>query len=424
MIPLLLAAGLVAVLATLLVVRARDTHHGPGGGSRVGRTLLAVAALLALAAPLPAAQRLFGVGLPDRCLAKPEESEASLVDSDLLRTEVRERRRPGLPPAVELRGAQRVQRLTGPASPVRTDRRWAVFGTDLGHPFRHDGRLGLLFGDTFATEARSGWRSNVLAWSDADPTDGLQLTAMHGPPGVAHEILGSMKLIGWEQTVIPTNAVSVDGRIVAHYMSVKCWGIPGDWVVNHAGLAVSRDGGRRWHRVGVRWRGDGPFAQVAFAHRGADVYAFGIPAGRTGAVHLARAPAAELTHPGAWRYRTARGWSPDPARATPLVPAPVGELSVRWLPHHDAWLMLYLDERRRGVVMRTAARLTGPWSAERLVVSEATVPSLYAPYLLPVSTGPDEIYFTLSRFDTYNVQLMRARVVRPAAPHPGMVSAE
>ncbi len=427
MIPLLVGAVLVAAVAGLLWVRGLQ---GPAGrvssrDRRAGRGVFVVAGLLALGAPFPAVQELLGVGVPAECRHKPaEDAGTRLSDESVLRNELRERRQPGLPPEVELRQVSRIQQLTGPIGPNHTDRRWAVFGTDLGHPFRHGGRLGMLFGDTFATETRTGWRSNTLAWSGDGPAGGLELSAMHGSPGPAREILGSIKLEGWEQTVIPTSAVSLGDRIVTHYMSVKCWGPPGEWVVNHSGLAASTDGGRTWRRLGIRWRGDGPFAQVEFVRHGPRLYAFGIPAGRTGAVHLARVPPDRLADPAAWRYRTGDGWSPDPTRAQPVVPPPAGELSVQRLPRHGTWLMLYLDERRHGVVLRTADSLSGPWSTEELVLSEVTMPSLYAPYLIPASTGPGTIYFTLSRYDTYNVFLMRADVVAGREPHRGLVTGQ
>src|ERR687892_2086214 len=39
--------------------------------------------------------------------------------------------------------------VTGPTSRNRTDLRWYVYGTDLGHMFEHEGRLYMAFGDSF-----------------------------------------------------------------------------------------------------------------------------------------------------------------------------------------------------------------------------------------------------------------------------------
>jgi len=93
-----------------------------------------------------------------------------------------------------------------------------------------------------------------------------------------------------------------------------------------------------------------------------------------------------------------------------VVPPPVGELSVGWNAHHRTWVMMYLDDIRGGIVMRTADQLTGPWSRAALVASSVSFPSLYAPFLLPGTGETEEIRFTMSRFDTYNVVLMGARL--------------
>lgn len=71
--------------------------------------------------------------------------------------------------------------------------------------------------------------------------------------------------------------------------------------------------------------------------------------------------------------------------------------------------MLTLDEERDAVVLRTAPRPTGPWSDAQVVMTSAEAPTLYAPYLVPAETGED-VSFTLSRDDVYNVLLVRARL--------------
>ncbi|MPY81654.1 MAG: DUF4185 domain-containing protein, partial [Actinophytocola sp.] len=81
------------------------------------------------------------------------------------------------------------------------------------------------------------------------------------------------------------------------------------------------------------------------------------------------------------------------------------ELSVQWNSYYQKWLMTYLndDDEVNAIELRTADRLTGPWSAPQTVVTAEEVPALYAPYLPPRwNDGPD-IYFTLSRFDHYDV---------------------
>lgn len=205
---------------------------------------------------------------PDQCLGKPDASPrapADPIDFDVLKAEVRGQvRDAGARAPIAAARTTQLGAVTGPDSPGRTDERWAVGGTDLGHPFVLDGRLGLVFGDTFALPQPSGpgWRSNVLGWVD-DPTDqALTITQMpQAGPGRAAEVLGSLKIDGWERTAIPTDAVAIDGRILMHYMSIACWGVnAGRRTVGGLErpirtVAHALPGrGPRWHRAAHRRR--------------------------------------------------------------------------------------------------------------------------------------------------------------------------
>lgn len=343
-----------------------------------------------------------------------------------------------------------VAQLTGPGSVNDTDRRWNLYAADLGHMFWHQGRLAMVFGDNFGPDGQD-WRSNALAWVDARDLprragdhDGLAFTEVvtggrtgserglaqrllasvgtgTGSGGQAAELLGSQKVAGQEVTVIPTAGVSVEGRMILHYMSVRRWLEPGEWEVGHAGLAYSDDEGQSWTKhPTARWPGDSNFAQVAIAgHHAVSspgeppsdhpawLYLFGIPAGRFGPAHLARVRPADILEVTDYTYWTGDDWTPDPSGATTVVPAPVGELSVGWSDYHHRWLMMYLDENRQAIVARSASRLTGPWSAPAAVASAADYPQLYAPYLVPEHVDGPEVYFTMSRYRPYQVFLMR-----------------
>jgi hypothetical protein len=144
---------------------------------------------------------------------------------------------------------------------------------------------------------------------------------------------------------------------------------------------------------------------------GGYVYVFGTPSGRFGPAKLMRTPSESLLDPDSYEYWDGEGWSGDEADAAEVVPAPVGEMSVRWSDFHGRWLMMYLNDLTHAIVLRTAERPEGPWDDERVVVTAREHPTLYAPFMLPEISGPD-IYFTMSRFDVYNVFLMRMRLER------------
>lgn len=321
-----------------------------------------------------------------------------------------------LPPLWEHFGSLSVtQQLTGPGSPNQTFERWNVGGTDLGFTFFHEGSLFMVFGDTYGRE-RADWRSNTMAKlaEVESPAAGLEFEQfISDPTGRAIELLASQKVYWVEQTVIPTNGISIDSRMFLHYMSVRRWVAPGQWNINHAGLAFSDDDGQTWIKAGPFWGSGSNFGQVAFARDENEpdmVYLFGIPAGRFGAVRVARVPADAMLIRGAYRYWDGSGWSPSESDAVRVVPAPVGELSVAWIEHLQQWVMMYLDERHNAIVVRTADELTGPWSDERLVTTARDHPQLYAPFIIPFPSNEPEIFFTMSRWDSYNVYLMHLRL--------------
>lgn len=430
---LLLLAGSLAVVGLLLAVRQHDPAARRPRSDRVAAVACGIlAVLLVVSWPSATVRGWVGFVDPSRCLDKdlpapqgigpPSGIEALKADVRLQRLDA------GPPNPLEVTETVQLDTVTGPNSSGGTADRWAIGGTDLGHPFVFQGRLGLVFGDTFE-ESRPGgpgWRSSALGWVDHPEQDRLALSAMtESHSGRANELLGSLKVDGLEQTVIPTNAATVGETIVLHYMSVACWGGHGRWVVRHSGLAASDDGGRTFERVaGARFPAGSPFAQVAFvAAQDQDdgdqhTYVFGIPEGRDGPAHLARVRTEHLLDLSAWRYWDGEDWRPDVADAVQVVPPPVGELSVAWNEHHGRWVMVYLDDLRGGIVLRTADDLHGPWSRARLVVSSLEVPTLYAPFLLPGTGSDPEIRYTMSRFDIYNVVLMRSRLEAVPPPEP------
>lgn len=307
-----------------------------------------------------------------------------------------------------------VTQLTGSSAPNPTADRWDVYGTDLGHMFWHQGRLYMVFGDTFGKGSRrSGrhWRSNVLArLANPDLAQGeLRIESMvTGEDGSARELLPSRKEDGVERTVIPTNGVSTGRRMFLHYMSVKTWHGGGRWDVGHSGLAYSDDDGETWAQPETAvWPSGLGFEQVAFVEQDGWVYSFGIPGGRYGGVRLRRVEPEHMLQPRAYQYWDGTGWVDAAEKAALVVPGPVGELSVAWNAHYGRWMMMYLDASRAAVLMRFAPELTGPWSDGVVVVRAADHPGLYAPYIVPLQEIGREVWFTMSKWKPYNVFLMK-----------------
>jgi len=291
-----------------------------------------------------------------------------------------------------------------------TATRWGVYGADLGHTFVHRGRLYMVFGDTFGPNG-SDWRSNTLARviPTIGPQHGLFFDEMiTDQPGHAKAL---MQAQAGEASLIPTYGVSVGSRMFLHYMSVNSWGAPGHWTLNYSGLAYSDDDGQNWTRdTDMTWPGDSNFGQVAILEYQGYLYFFGIPGGRYGGVQLARVKPQSILDKTAYAYWDGSSWQANnPAAAVTIVPAPVGELSVRWSPFYRKWLMMYLNDPGYRTVLRTADQFTGPWSEEKVILTGQDYPQLYAPYMLPLwNDGPD-IYYTMSLFGPYCVYLMSTR---------------
>lgn len=327
-------------------------------------------------------------------------------------------------PAAGQLGATQIARITGADSISQTGPRWGVYGADLGHAFVHKGKMWLTFGDTYGSPAASDftsvthrdWRSNTMAWLSLgqDPSRGLSFDGMiTDTPGHAKELLPSLKKAGVETTVIPTYGTGIGDRMFLHYMSVRSWGAPGHWTLNHAGIAYSEDDGNTWSEpAGARWPGDSNFGQVAFVGQGGYLYLFGIPGGRYGGVQLARVLPSRILDLDAYAYWDGRSWQARIADAATIVPAPVGELSVSWNSYSRRWLMMYLNNPAGQIVIRSARALTGPWTPETVVTTGQQFPQPYAPYITPLWNDGSGLFFTMSRWGPYAVYLMRTDLAR------------
>lgn len=309
--------------------------------------------------------------------------------------------------------------VTGPDSPNQTDINYDVDGTDLGSMFALDDTLYIAFGDTFGCcrpagggAGGSNWRSNVLAYTtDRELDDGITFD------GMITERNGDARLVLRKQsgdiTVIPTAGIALDERLYLHYMAVGHWGANGEWTLNRSGWAYSDDAGQTWRLPSdAVWDGDTQFGQTALVQHESYVYIFGIHGGRFGAVALARVPVEGVLDMSAYTYWDGSEWVSDLEAAAEIASAPVGELSVVWNSYLNRWIMTYLNEFRRAIVIREAPELTGEWSEPLELVSGDDYPSLYGAYLHPWASDGEVIYFNMSQWGAYNVRLMRARLVK------------
>ncbi len=331
-----------------------------------------------------------------------------------------------------------VELLTGPTSPNKTVEKFGISGTDLGILWDNgetgtDRHVLMALGDTMGDCSVPGdqWRSNILFRSeDRDLSDGMRIkNAPMERPGMAKSILPRSNKPG-EVTVIPTAGVEVGGTQYLRYMSVASWDDPGEWKTNYSALAESGDDGENWVPVegsGRLGRGSlslvpenvgAPYAtqpagqMSAFLKSDGFVYEYMTPSGRSGPAILARVPEANIEDMTAYRYWDGQTstWVVQHSNADPVLPAKVSELSVSWSEQLESFIALYTN-KKNDIVMRQAPSPQGPWSGEDILLSYTHVPTLYGAFIHPwspaVEVKDDNLYFTMSTWDAYNVFLMK-----------------
>jgi hypothetical protein len=328
-----------------------------------------------------------------------------------------------------VKNVSEVAALTGPSSPNKTDK-YEIAGQDLGSMFEAFGKTWFVFGDTFGqreTGLTGGggteWRSNALAYTtDTDPTDGIRLDGyVTDDIGWAKELIDSKKVDGVEMTTIPTYGFEANGAMYLAYMSVKHWGEPGEWETNYSGLAKSSDKGQTWTKLDApTWPGTSNFIQVSVTRVAGELYFWGVTHGRFGGVQLMKVAEKDVERQSAYHYFASTGaagqplWSSEMVKAATIVDSTVGELSVVWNQYLNRWIMTYTEGGGARAVIRESATPWGPWGKAITLVSATDVPGLYAPFMLPSYTtnGGRTIYFTLSKWDPYNVYWYKADLVK------------
>jgi len=327
----------------------------------------------------------------------------------------------------------KVARVTGNTwgesllNPNQTAKNWNLGGTDLGIIWEMaDGRYGVAFGDTFGSDFVPGsggpngtdWRSNVLGFSEeTDFSKGLVFSDMfHYKDGEAAPMI--IRENYYSFTYIPTAAISVNGADYVHYMY---WEVGSRDRVkqNYSGFIRSTDNGASWDKCGqINFAWDSYFCMVGLAQREGDDYCYMIGAQsgsgyRTSAAKLARFKPEDILNKSKYEFwNGGKGlWiKGKESQATTILDGTVGELSFMYLEKYKLWITMYFDSDRYAICYRTAARLIGPWSDERVICAGSKYPQLYGSYMHPYcgKSDTDEIYWTMSQWQPYNVFLMKS----------------
>lgn len=326
---------------------------------------------------------------------------------------------------------KKISRVTGKTlphegipNPNNTDALFDVAGTDLGIMWlMGNGKTGIFFGDTYGGNWKPNginpdgphWRSNVLAFSeDTNLEDGLTIKEMISDAnGLAREIIPSEHIRdgSGSYTRIPTVVVRIGNTDYVHFMDVQKWLRPGEWKTNYSGLYRSIDNGINWTNCSqIRFDSISKFAQAAFAVEGRFVIMLGTPAGRFGSVYLARFQKKDILKRGNYEYwNDKKGWvQGNEDAATPIFNSYAGELSLIYNLQFKRWILTYLNEKKREIVLRDSPLINGTWSEEKTLVDLKEYPEAYGAFIHPSSISSDTLYFLMSQWKPYNVFLMKA----------------
>lgn len=344
----------------------------------------------------------------------------------------------------------------------RTESRFGIRGTDLGASFLHKGRIYFLFGDTW----RNPYRRNevnldsIAFCTDFNPDDGLDLTFYKQPPLVADNAFTQLEFD------VPLDGVSFGGRMMVFFSTDHT--MVADYNLMGRSVVASSD------NDGYDFTFLYEFSRDKFINVSVDVVsgeAVGLPEYRTALVifgsgryrssdvYLAVMPLEEIVSGRFIRYYAGRKgttpiWGHHEEEAVPLFCAGcVGELSARWNPLLQRWILLYNGDNPRGIVMRSAEKPWGKWSGPVMafdpwqnggygkfmhVAWDADIPNNphdfvhddmfgsdddgfkwrenewggeYGPYQIsPLTRGETgnfaQVYFTMSTWNPYQVMLM------------------
>lgn len=330
-----------------------------------------------------------------------------------------------------------------------------VAGTDLSIPVYDsiNERMLLFFGDTFSEQVkgegsgRGNWRSNVCAYSsDFDLSDGLKLDGWltQGGRELAKQIIPSMMTDGFEMTTIPTGAIEIGGTLYVFYMSVRSWGVNGEWWVNYCGVVKSSDGETFERIEDLTWMGIKDettatltamepsevkdryapnFSQIWPMLSGDYVYIYGIEGGRFGGVKLGRVKTENFEIFDEYEYLTElkenepvfikgeKGLkaldSVEYKEKSLILSAPAGEMCVVYNQYLKKYITIY--QQANTMIFRSAANPWGEWSEPIKLVDYNDFNAMYCGFMHEKYTenGGKTVYFIMSYWWDYESILMK-----------------
>ena len=318
-----------------------------------------------------------------------------------------------------------IEKTTGPDS-LNEDLCSAhgVGGTDLGIPFElPDGRMMLLYGDTFSGQNMQGiWHSNFMAiTSDFDLSDGLTFDELVYNENNNQVIPfaeglhqgGNEHNTSVEVTKIPTGGISIGNDVYIFYMSIRYWGVGGSWNVNYNQCVKATDDTyKTWEIVdSLKWREDELFyaGQIYPFHNPKDtehIYFTSIPGGRNDGAVMFRVDKDKFENRSEYEYLTAKDtWTKGDTGMAKLNKNPyyvlnpaVSEPSIVYNEYLDKFIFCTL--KGTSISLCLSDSVTGPYKDVYSVCNGVDYPGLYGGFLHEkfMDTDGERMYIQLSRW--------------------------
>eukprot|EP00730_Choanoeca_flexa_P019899 TRINITY_DN9733_c0_g2_i1.p1 TRINITY_DN9733_c0_g2~~TRINITY_DN9733_c0_g2_i1.p1 ORF type:complete len:389 (+),score=44.04 TRINITY_DN9733_c0_g2_i1:1098-2264(+) len=145
------------------------------------------------------------------------------------------------------------------------------------------------------------------------------------------------------------------------------------------------------------------------------IYLFATPCGRFGNAILTRVPHDGVTHTDQYEYlqrdskRTS--WTKNASLASPILSAPVGELSVVWHRHQRLWLATYSGINST-VLLRFSPCFWSDWSDSHVLITQAMANDdlVYGGFTHPQLQSRFTFDLIYSRWNAYNTFLARVNI--------------
>lgn len=308
----------------------------------------------------------------------------------------------------EIEYVYEVADVTGPLSPNHDILiNSGIGGTDLGIPVLRGNQMLLLYGDSFSNVGSHGgfWFSNFIATNtDFDLSDGLIIDSVITTPNgialpfrqgdhfqnISDELSNNPNR---EVTKIPTGGITIGDITYIFYMSIRYWGVPGEWLVTYNQAVKSSGDLTSWTDVdSLIWRqSEAPnFGQINPFENPDDpdrIYFMGIPGGRSGSAVLFRVDKDDFEDRDAYEYLVGQNnWVQGDeglqmllANPHPVILGPVSELSLMFNEYLGQWMAVYLKGSQ--IIMQLADDLTGPWGKSIPLTSQMQHPGLYGGFV-------------------------------------------